>query len=140
VQFHYHHPSEEEINGKHSALVIHLVHKDREGRLAVVSVLFKEGASNAAIKTVIDHLPKVKEREMATDSTVNATDLLPKTLNYYTFAGSLTTPPCTEGVTWFVLETPATISKTELDTLSRLYPHNARPVQPLNGRTVKAAD
>jgi carbonic anhydrase len=140
VQFHYHHPSEEEINGKHSDLVIHLVHKDAEGHLAVVSVLFKEGASNAAIKGVIDHLPKVKEQEMTTDTTINASDILPKTRNYYTFVGSLTTPPCTEGVTWFVLETPSTVSNAELGTLSKLYPHNARMVQPLNGRTVKAAE
>jgi carbonic anhydrase len=138
VQFHYHHPSEEEINGKHYDVVIHLVHKDAEGHLAVVAVLFKEGESNAAIKTVIDHLPKVKEQEMTTDATINAADILPKSRNYYTFLGSLTTPPCTEGVTWFVLQTPSTISKAELDTLSKLYPHNVRPVQPLNSRALKA--
>jgi carbonic anhydrase len=140
VQFHYHHPSEEAIHGKHSHLVIHLVHKDAEGHLAVVAVLFREGASNEAIKTVVDHLPSVKEQEITTDATIDAAGLLPQTRNYYTFPGSLTTPPCSEGVTWFVLETQFTLSKAELETLAKLYPHNARPVQALNARTVKAGN
>jgi carbonic anhydrase len=140
VQFHYHHPSEEAIHGKHADLVIHLVHKDAEGHLAVVAVLFHEGASNTAIKTVVDHLPSVKEQEIATDATVNASGLLPETRNYYTFPGSLTTPPCSEGVTWFVLETQSTLSNAELGTLTKLYSHNARPVQALNARTVKAGN
>jgi len=140
VQFHYHHPSEEAIHGKHADLEIHLVHQDAEGHLAVVAVLFQEGASNAAIKTVVDHLPSVKEQEIATDATVDATGLLPATRDYYTFLGSLTTPPCTEGVTWFVLEMQSTLSNAELGTLAKLYPHNARPVQALNGRTEKAGN
>jgi len=140
LQFHFHHPSEEEINGKHYDLVIHLVHKDAESHLAVVAVLFKEGASDAAIKAVVDHLPTTQEQEMTTDETIDATTLLPQTRNYYTFAGSLTTPPCTEGVTWFVLQTPSTLSDPELKTLAKLYPHNVRPVQPLNARTVKAGN
>jgi len=140
LQFHFHHPSEEEINGKRYDLVIHLVHKDTEGHLAVIAVLFKEGASNAAIKAVVNHLPTIKEQEVTTDATIDAATLLPQTRNYYTFTGSLTTPPCTEGVTWFVLQTPSTLLDTELKTLAKLYPHNARPVQPLNGRTVKAGN
>ena len=139
VQFHFHHPSEEEINGKRSDLVIHLVHKDSEGHLAVVAILFKEGASNAAINALMQHLPDVKEQEMSSGTTINAADFLPADRNYYTFAGSLTTPPCTEGVTWFVLQRPATLSQQELGTLARLYPHNARPVQPLYARQVRAA-
>jgi carbonic anhydrase len=139
-QFHFHHPSEEQVNGKPYALVIHLVHKDEEGKLAVVAVLFKQGSSDAAIKTLVAHLPKEKEKEMTTTASINAAALLPTKRNYYTFAGSLTTPPCTQGVTWFVLETPSTLSKEELATLAKLYPHNARPVQPLYGRTVQAGD
>jgi carbonic anhydrase len=138
VQFHYHHPSEEAINGKHYDLVIHLVHKDAEGHLAVVAVLFNEGASNAGIKAVVEHIPTVKEKEIAAGATVDATSLLPQTRSYYTFRGSLTTPPCSEGVTWFVLQTPSTLSNSELQTLLRLYAHNARPVQPVNARKVKA--
>ena len=138
VQFHFHHPSEEKIEGKASDLVIHLVHKDTEGRLAVVAVLFREGASNRAIKALVEHLPRSKEKEMTAEQAIDAADLLPASRKYFGFAGSLTTPPCTEGVTWFVLRTPATLSKSELGTLAALYPHNARPVQPLNGRAVKA--
>lgn len=138
LQFHFHHPSEEAIQGKYHDLVIHLVHKDAEGHIAVVAVLFNEGASNAGIKAVVEHMPTAKEKEITADATVDATSLLPQTQSYYTFKGSLTTPPCSEGVTWFVLRTPSTLSKSELETLVRLYPHNARPVQPVNARTVKA--
>jgi carbonic anhydrase len=137
LQFHFHHPSEETVHGKHSDLVIHLVHKNKEGHLAVVAVLFNEGAGDPALKAVIDHLPTVKEQEVTANTTVDATGLLPQTRNYYTFSGSLTTPPCSEGVTWFVLQRPSTLSNVELKTLAKLYPHNARPVQPLNERTVK---
>jgi carbonic anhydrase len=140
VQFHFHHPSEEAIDGKHYDLVIHLVHKNAEGRLAVVAVLFREGTGNAAIEAMIDHLPAAKEQQVATDATIDAAMLLPATRSYYTFGGSLTTPPCTEGVTWFVLQTPSTISSSELGTLARLYPNNVRPVQPLNARTIKAGE
>jgi carbonic anhydrase len=119
--------------------VIHLVHKDAEGHLAVVAVLFDKGASNAALKVLVEHLPSVKEREIASDGTLDATRLLPRTREYYTFKGSLTTPPCSEGVTWFVLQSPSTLSNSELETLVKLYPHNVRPVQSLNARIVKAA-
>lgn len=138
VQFHFHHPSEEQVDGKPSDLVIHLVHKDSEGHLAVVAVLFKPGESNAAIKAVVDHVPKTKEQEVATGATIDAGALLPQARNYYTFPGSLTTPPCTEGVRWFVLETPSSLDNAELQALATLYPHNARPVQPLYKRTVQA--
>jgi carbonic anhydrase len=84
LQFHFHHPSEEAIHGKHHDLVIHLVHKDAEGHLAVVAVLFNEGASDAGIKTVVEHLPTVKKQEITADATVDATSLLPQTRNYYT--------------------------------------------------------
>lgn len=120
--------------------MIHLVHKDAEGHIAVVAVLFDEGASNAGIKAVVEHIPTVKEREINADTTVDANSLLPQTRSYYTFKGSLTTPPCSEGVTWFVLQTPSTLSNSELETLVRLYPHNARPVQPVNARTVMGTD
>jgi carbonic anhydrase len=116
--------------------VVHLVHKNAEGRLAVVAVLFREGTGNAAIEAMIDHLPAAKEQQVETDATIDAAMLLPATRSYYTFPGSLTTPPCTEGVIWFVLQTPSTISSSELGTLARLYPNNARPVQPLNARTI----
>ena len=136
VQFHFHHPSEEQIEGKTHVLVVHLVHQDHSGRKAVVAVLFDLGESNPAIKTIFDNLPRVKNQEITSAATVNPENLLPAVRGYYTFSGSLTTPPCSEGVTWFVLKHPVTLSRSELAKFSHLYPNNTRPVQPLNGRTV----
>jgi carbonic anhydrase len=136
VQLHYHHPSEEAINGVHSDVVMHLVHRSAEGELAVVAVLFNQGAANAAIDAIVDHLPTAKTVEVETKANINAEDLLPSNRNYYTFIGSLTTPPCTEGVRWFVMQSGSTLSKAALEKLAKLYPNNARPVQPLNGRVV----
>jgi carbonic anhydrase len=138
VQFHFHHPSEEEINGTRSDLVIHLVHKSADGQLAVVGVLFNKGAANPAIETMVNHLPTVKNQEVSAEAKIKAEDLLPSTRNYYTFSGSLTTPPCTEGVRWFVLQTSSTLSSAALEKLAKLYPNNARPVQPLHGRVVNS--
>jgi carbonic anhydrase len=136
VQFHFHHPSEEQINGKAHDLTVHLVHQDAQGHKAVIAVLVDTGESNPAIKTVFDHLPRSKDLEITAEATVNPEDMLPRVRGYYTFAGSLTTPPCSEGVTWYVLKQPITLSLAELAQFARLYPNNARPVQPLNGRTI----
>ena len=140
VQFHFHHPSEELINGKPHDLVIHLVHQDSEGHKAVVAVLASTGPSNPTLKAVLDHIPQSKAQEVDTGAAINAADLLPSNHAYYTFPGSLTTPPCTEGVTWFVLKTPITLAPSDLALFTRLYPHNARPAQPLNGRTVRSSE
>ncbi len=136
-QFHFHHPSEEEIDGKHYDMVAHLVHSDRDGKLAVVAVLLTQGAGNPLMQLLWNHLPREKEREIEVEGVKpNAADLLPANRRYFTFPGSLTTPPCTEGVTWFVLQTPTEISSAEIAKFAELYPMNARPVQSLNGRTV----
>jgi carbonic anhydrase len=136
LQFHFHHPSEEEIDGKSYDLVAHLVHADTEGHLAVVAVLFSRQQSNPFVETIFAHLPKSKGKEETANVTINVADLLPKDRSYYTFPGSLTTPPCSEGVTWFVLKTPVTLSTSELTTFAKIYPNNARPVQALNDRKV----
>jgi carbonic anhydrase len=138
-QFHFHHPAEEKVNGKSYPMVAHLVHKNTEGRLAVVAVLLREGDANSVIGEIWKYLPAEEGKESAPDGvSVDATRLLPSNRGYYTFTGSLTTPPCSEGVTWFVLKTPAQISKGQVATFAKKYPHNARPVQPLNGRDVQA--
>ena len=141
VQFHFHKPSEEKINGKPADMVVHLVHRDRDGKLAVVAVLLQAGASNALIETLWKNVPKEKEKEQDVPGVqVNAAELLPANkAAYYTFAGSLTTPPCSEDVTWFVLKARTTISKDELASFGKLYAMNARPTQPLNGREVRAS-
>jgi carbonic anhydrase len=141
VQFHFHKPSEEKLNGKNFDMVAHLVHKDSDGNLAVVAVLLKKGSASPLVKTLWENLPKQKGHEMAVDAvTINIADLLPENKAYYTFAGSLTTPPCSEHVTWFVLKNPSSISSDEIARFAKSYPMNARPTQPLNGREVKASD
>ncbi|HUL68058.1 MAG TPA: carbonic anhydrase family protein [Burkholderiaceae bacterium] len=141
VQFHFHKPSEEKVNGKNYDMVAHLVHKDTDGNLAVVAVLLKKGSASPLVKTLWDNLPKQKGHEMAVDAvTINIADLLPGDKAYYTFAGSLTTPPCSENVTWFVLKNPSSISSDEIARFAKSYPMNARPVQPLNGREIKTSN
>lgn len=140
VQFHFHKPSEEHVDGNTYPMEAHLVHKDDEGHLAVVAVLLTPGQANATIDGVWRHLPKEKEHELDVPGvTIDPAGLLPADHGYYTFEGSLTTPPCTEGVTWLVLKTPATISSSELARFGKLYNANARPVQPLDDREVKAS-
>lgn len=140
-QFHFHHPSEELVNGKQYDMVAHLVHANSEGRLAVVAVLFSKGKTNPVIDTLWQHFPAEKETEQKiTGVTVNVADLLPKSTGYYSFEGSLTTPPCSEQVSWFVLKHPVDMSDEQLTTFGKLYPHNVRPIQPLNGRTILEHD
>jgi carbonic anhydrase len=138
-QFHFHHPSEERIHGKRFDMVVHLVHEDSRAHIAVVAVLFKQGRENTMIAQLRRSVPAEKEHPVTLpDLLINATDILPSNLGYYTFPGSLTTPPCTEGVTWYVAKTPVEMSAEQLDWFAKLYPSDARPVQPLHGRTILA--
>jgi carbonic anhydrase len=140
VQFHFHHPAEEAVGGKRADMVVHLVHRDAAGKLAVVAVPLRLGADNAQVGTLWHNLPHAEGTEQAPAKvTINPAGLLPASHAYYTYGGSLTTPPCTEGVRWFVLKSPVTISKSELATFARLYPANARPLQALNSRPVLAS-
>lgn len=137
-QFHFHHPAEEKVSGRSYPMVAHLVHRNAAGQLAVVAVLLTKGAANPLIAKLWQYLPAERGKEVtAPSATVDATQLLPAARGYYTFSGSLTTPPCSEGVTWFVLKTPTEVSGGEVLSFARKYPHNARPVQPLNGRVIR---
>ncbi|XZG71439.1 carbonic anhydrase [Chitinibacteraceae bacterium HSL-7] len=138
LQFHFHAPSEEKINGKPADMVAHLVHKNDAGQLAVVAVLFKVGAENKTLATFWNKLPK-QQGEVNDAAVFNAFDLLPENWGYYAFEGSLTTPPCSEGVRWQVLKEPVTLSRAQLNAFKKLFPMNARPVQPLNGRVIKSS-
>jgi len=138
VQFHFHHPSEEKINGHASAMVAHLVHKNAAGKLAVVAVLLKSGDANAMLATLWSHLPEAKEKEVApTGVNINVADMLPARHAYYAFTGSLTTPPCSEDVRWLVLREPTAVSASQIARFAKRYPMNARPTQPINGREIK---
>ncbi|NSX18111.1 carbonic anhydrase family protein [Cupriavidus taiwanensis] len=139
LQFHFHTPSEEKINGKTYPLVAHLVHQNAEGKLAVVAVLFKSGRENAALKPVFASLPAHAGESRELPAPLDVAALLPAQQAYWSFTGSLTTPPCSEDVRWQVLKTPVEVSPAQLAAFRKLYPMNARPVQPLNGRTVQAS-
>lgn len=136
VQFHFHTPSEEKIRGKAYPMVAHLVHKSAAGQLAVVAVLFEEGDENQALKAVFSGLPAKEGETVKLASGFNAKDILPAYKGYYKFIGSLTTPPCSEGVRWQVLKQRVELSKGQLAAFRKLYKMNARPVQPLHGRKV----
>jgi carbonic anhydrase len=136
-QFHFHHPSEEHVRGHGYDLVAHLVHADAAGHLAVVAVLFEKGSENAFIESLWKNIPSEKGKAVAVSGmTINVKDLLPPDHGYYTFAGSLTTPPCSEGVTWYVLKNTTSLSPGQVAAFVKLYPLNARPIQALNGRKV----
>lgn len=137
VQFHFHTPSEERIDGKAYPMVVHMVHKNDAGQLAVVAVLLKEGKENAALKPVFDALPGQPGQAEPLKIALNPADLLPARHDYYHFTGSLTTPPCSEDVSWQVLRQPVEISKGQLAAFRKLYRMNARPVQPLNDRVLE---
>jgi carbonic anhydrase len=140
IQFHFHAPSEEAISGKRAPLVAHFVHKDADGKLAVIGVLFDVGAQNAALTPVFGNMPPRAGNEVALDNVqLDPNAVLPGKRGYYEFQGSLTTPPCSEGVRWFVLQQRSTVSQAQLDAFKKLYPDNARPLQPLNGRQVRAS-
>jgi carbonic anhydrase len=140
VQFHFHRPSEERINGRVFDMVAHLVHKDQEGRLAVVAVLLDRGSAHPLIQQVWNNLPLEKNEELPARAPLDLNALLPADRGYYTYMGSLTTPPCSEGVMWMVMKTPVTVSAEQVAIFSRLYPMNARPLQSASGRMIKESD
>ena len=140
MQFHFHRPSEERINGKGFEMVVHLVHKDSEGKLAVLAVMLERGKAHALIQTVWNNLPLEKNDVVQPSIVLDPNDLLPTRREYFTFMGSLTTPPCTEGVLWVVMKEPMQASPAQMALFSRLYPLNARPIQASAGRVIKESN
>jgi carbonic anhydrase len=138
TQFHFHRPSEEYVHGAPSAMAAHFMHASSDGRVVGVTVLIRAGKSNPVVERLWAHMPRTPgpEHEL-TGAAIDPSGLLPHELGYYTYAGSQTAPPCTEGVTWFVLKTPIEMSAAEIRAFAKLYPHDVRPPQPLNGRVVK---
>jgi carbonic anhydrase len=139
VQYHFHAPSEHTVEGTHFPMEMHMVHKASDGRLAVVGVLIRDGAHNKAFDPVWSNLPAQKGVETHYPAvTVDVDALLPKVRNTYRYDGSLTTPPCSEGVKWLVMTTPIELSTAQIGAFTRLVSGNNRPVQALNGRAVVA--
>ena len=140
VQFHFHRPSEERINGKGYEMVLHMVHKDAEGHLAVIALLLERGKPQPVVQTVWNNLPLEKYDTMAPSVVLDPMDLIPARRDYFTFMGSLTTPPCTEGVLWLVMKEAVQASPAQMALFARLYPMNSRPVQPGSGRVIKESN
>ncbi len=137
VQFHFHKPSEERINGRPFDMVIHFVHKDYDDNLAVLAVLLETGPEHPQIQTVWNNMPLEPNQELLSNDILNTMSLIPENRAYWTYMGSLTTPPCTENVLWMVMKQPQQISPEQIAIFARLYKNNARPVQPVNNRLVK---
>ena len=137
VQFHFHTPSEHTVAGSALPVELHLVHRSGRGRLAVLGVLLEEGSAHEALREVFERAPAAKG-EVELEREIDAGELLPADRATFRYMGSLTTPPCSEGVHWTVFQTPAELSGEQIDAFTRIYVGNARPVQPLNERTLVA--
>lgn len=138
IQFHFHAGSEHTLNGKRFPLEAHMVHVSADNKIAVIGIWFEEGKENTLLKKLVTNLPQQANDTISEAMAINVKDLMPKKLSYYHYMGSLTTPPCTEGVNWFVMKTAQQASAEQINLLKKYMPeNNFRPVQPLNGRTIE---
>ncbi|WP_054939519.1 carbonic anhydrase [Paenibacillus ihuae] len=136
-QFHFHLPSEHEMDGKHAEMELHLVHKSEDGSLAVLGVLIHSGSENTGLNQLWSLLPaEESEEETLVAGDFNLNGLLPADLHSFRYQGSLTTPPCTEGVQWIVLENPVQWSGEQIGKFAAIFPHDNRPVQTLGNREI----
>jgi len=136
-QYHFHTPSENQIAGRSFPLEAHFVHSNAAGELAVVAVMFDIGKENPALNPILAAIPPQLNHAVAVDKQVNLRPLFPTDLHYYRFSGSLTTPPCSEGLRWLVIKQPVTLSEAQLDAFRQaLKTSNNRPLQPLHGRLI----
>jgi methyl-accepting chemotaxis protein len=140
LQLHFHSPSENTFRGNPYAMEMHIVHKNAQGQLGVVGVFMKEGQSNPIIRKIWDSMPTRANMENAAEGSINAADLLPSNGSYYHWSGSLTTPPCSEGVMWYMMQNPIEVSRVQVDKFLAVIGPDARPTQPLYGRTPIKAD
>jgi carbonic anhydrase len=136
-QFHFHTLSEHTLNGQHYPMEIHLVHQSDAGAKAVVSILVTEGAENPFLANFSDNYPTEENAPYVTSDMVNVAELLPADAAYYSYSGSLTTPPCSEMVSWFVMKTPVEASAAQINNMAAILNGNYRPTQDLNGRVIK---
>jgi carbonic anhydrase len=137
AQFHFHHPSEHTVKGERYPMEAHFVHRNSKKELAVLSVFIQEGAENQILDPIWDNFPEHKGPEhIIPGGHININQLFPTDHRSYRYMGSLTTPPCSKSVRWVILEEPIYASKAQLDKFTKIFPMNARPVQPLNNRFI----
>ena len=136
LQFHLHHPSEHLLAGKGFDLECHLVHKSSAGALAVTGVFIRPGAANATLRAFFDQMPAKEGPELKAAGSIDIAGMVPKAAGYFRYMGSLTTPPCSEGLTWTVHKEPLEASVEQIRKFAALFPRNARPLQKRNRRFV----
>ena len=135
VQFHFHAPSEHTFEGRHAPLEVHFVHKSAEGRLAVLGVMIEEGEHMPLLDVILDALPEhTGDTRHLEGLDLDMTQLRPLPDEYFVYEGSLTTPPCSEGVLWIVMGEMREISPEQMAELTPHLNDNNRPVQPLGDR------
>ena len=135
-QFHFHEPSEHHVDGRTYPMEIHLVHQDKKGHIVVLAAFIETGSANQSLAELWTMLP-TKPGERGAEHVFTPHDLLPSSIHHFSYHGSLTTPPCTEGVQWIVLRDPITMSAEQVAQFVAVIGHNARPVQPLHGRRIQ---
>lgn len=139
LQVHFHTQSEETLHGEPYPMIAHFVHANDAGQLAVLGVFFEEGAENKELAKFLHAVPLIKSEPITiADATINPRSMVPISLDVYRYQGSLTTPPCTEGVSWHIATHTLEASSEQLQKMRDIMGNNARPVQPLNGRLLVA--
>lgn len=140
IELRFHRPGEERVNGQSYAMDAQLLHRDAQGHIAVVALLIQSGGEHPVVQRILDNLPLEQRDEVRAAQALDVKALLPASAAYSTYMGSLTTPPCTEGVLWMVMKQPIALSEYQLSIFGRLYPMNARPVQATGGRLIKESN
>ena len=141
AQFHFHAGSEHTVNGTRFPLEVHLVHLNEANNIAVIGILFEEGEENVLLKKIYEKVPDEANETISEALEIDVNNLLPKEKTYYHYSGSLTTPPCSEGVKWYVMKNTIQASKEQIERISKFMPaNNYRPVQPLNDRKIEVYD
>lgn len=138
-QFHFHEPAEHRVDGVLYPMELHLVHADTSGHLAVVGIFIKEGLENPVLTEIWKAMPRNPEAHQHPNKLIDLTKMFPSDHTYYHYSGSLTTPPCTEGVEWYVMASPIAMSKSQIEDFRRLYHGNVRPLQAIHERALEAS-
>ena len=140
IQFHFHHPAEETINGRRYPMILHIMNESSDGQVVGVTVFLKKGRPNPLFQSILRYGPATEGQVAVPGLDVDPTVMLPHDRAYYRYMGSVSAPPCTEGVLWIVLKTPVEVSAAQIQAFARLFPDDARPAQPLNGRVVEEGE